>query len=891
MALKVGEYRLPDGISKTMVEPFTQYSTAGAEALAKAMGQAGAAIGGGVGNMMERGREDAKNASLAELGGMIGGGDFGAASQRAFELGQPDLGMKLATQGYQVGQQKTADEELTKLLGPMGGGSSPTTGSGNVTTNPSAAPTPEGGPKKTNDHTSYRLDDTQRAEMASAIRSTADKIGVDPQHLAAIMSFETGGTLDPWKAGPTTKWGQHMGLIQWGEPQRQQYGVSRDTSITDQVAAAGKYLQDHGVKPGMGLPNIYSAVLHGNAASGLDVRDQNGTSANSGAANMMRTAHINALANLERGLNLGGQQAPAPIADILARRDAPPAANLAPQGQPAPIGANGATPLAQLIGAQRGQAEQQPQDGEPIAPYKTASLGFAPPPGGDAVRPGAIVGTGDAEKVAALAAELKAKSNGAMPGTSPNPRLPDGSFQYKSTVGPGDAERFGNSPLASNDGGIDLATAFAAMPENVRPQDRIMPPAGQPLQSGAVVDMPNGQGKFVAQPDLSMSPVTPPTNQRAPGNVVAGDNVMPRQLQTQQQQPQQQPAFDQNAYDALTRRQESILRAMGSQAFANASPGGQARVKSELEITKNQLARMDAMRGDPAYKHSQEVQMREADGRRYGLKDQDLNQYVLTGHLPEGGGNKIAADAAARKQLIIDQGGDPTDGASRQFILTGKFPREDQAPLTATDKKAILEADDAINSTQSYIKALQEAQKLSHQSLGFPGAGVVAKAGALIGNQSSINTQDLDNLVTQNALNQLKSTFGTAPTEGERQILLQMQGSASMPDAVRQRIYSRALEFAQERLTKNQQRANELRGGDFYKPQGGASQGGQQRAPQDGQQQPTTQQRQPGTKLNAPDSSIQLFARDAIRNGVPLAEIRKRMVGMGVNPSFLDQGE
>jgi hypothetical protein len=168
-----------------MVEPFTQYSTAGAEALAKAMGQAGAAIGGGVGNMMERGREDAKNASLAELGGMIGGGDFGAASQRAFELGQPDLGMKLATQGYQVGQQKTADEELTKLLGPMGGGSSPTTGSGNVTTNPSAAPTPEGGPKKTNDHTSYRLDDTQRAEMASAIRSTADKIGVDPQHLAA----------------------------------------------------------------------------------------------------------------------------------------------------------------------------------------------------------------------------------------------------------------------------------------------------------------------------------------------------------------------------------------------------------------------------------------------------------------------------------------------------------------------------------------------------------------------------------------------------------------------------------------------------------------------------------------------------------------------------------
>ena len=148
----------------------------------------------------------------------------------------------------------------------------------------------------------YKLNDEQRREMAAGIRSTADKLGIDPKSLAAVMSFETGGTLDPWKAGPTTKWGQHRGLIQWGEPQARQYGVSQGSSISDQLGAVGTYLREHGVRPGMDLNHVYSAVLHGNANSGLDVRDANGTSANTGASNMLRTGHINALDRLEAGL-------------------------------------------------------------------------------------------------------------------------------------------------------------------------------------------------------------------------------------------------------------------------------------------------------------------------------------------------------------------------------------------------------------------------------------------------------------------------------------------------------------------------------------------------------------------------------------------------------------
>src|SRR5690606_38762870 len=99
--------------------------------------------------------------------------------------------------------------------------------------------------------------------LRDAIINTSRQIGVDPVDLATIISYETSGTFDPWKAGPTTQWGQHRGLSQWGEPQRQKYGVTRDMPVEQQVAAAGRYLVDAGVKPGMGILDMYSAINAG----------------------------------------------------------------------------------------------------------------------------------------------------------------------------------------------------------------------------------------------------------------------------------------------------------------------------------------------------------------------------------------------------------------------------------------------------------------------------------------------------------------------------------------------------------------------------------------------------------------------------------------------------
>ncbi len=100
-------------------------------------------------------------------------------------------------------------------------------------------------------------------DLATAIMNSARRLQIDPIDLATAISYETGGTFDPWQAGPTTQWGQHRGLIQWGEPQRKQYGVYEGMPNSEQLSSVEKYLTDAGVKPNMGLVDIYSAINAG----------------------------------------------------------------------------------------------------------------------------------------------------------------------------------------------------------------------------------------------------------------------------------------------------------------------------------------------------------------------------------------------------------------------------------------------------------------------------------------------------------------------------------------------------------------------------------------------------------------------------------------------------
>lgn len=105
--------------------------------------------------------------------------------------------------------------------------------------------------------------------LAEGIAVTADALGVSARDLATVISYETGGTFDPQQLGPTTRFGQHQGLIQFGEPQAAQFGVdfsSLESAINTQLGPDGgivKYLKSSGFEEGMSILDLYSTINAG----------------------------------------------------------------------------------------------------------------------------------------------------------------------------------------------------------------------------------------------------------------------------------------------------------------------------------------------------------------------------------------------------------------------------------------------------------------------------------------------------------------------------------------------------------------------------------------------------------------------------------------------------
>lgn len=167
--------------------------------------------------------------------------------------------------------------------------------------------------------------------LRRGIFETARAIGADPLDLATAISYETAGTFDPTKRGPTTQWGQHRGLIQFGEPQARQYGVDWNDPLGSQLGPDGaiaKYFVSSGFKPGMSGLDLYSTINAG-APGKYGASDAN----NGGAPGDVRN-------KWERQMGGHRQKAAALLGDMVGAGPAQtsmPGAQ-APQGGPPPQG-------------------------------------------------------------------------------------------------------------------------------------------------------------------------------------------------------------------------------------------------------------------------------------------------------------------------------------------------------------------------------------------------------------------------------------------------------------------------------------------------------------------------------------------------------------------------
>ena len=227
-------------------------------------------------------------------------GNFSGAAAKAFKAGDLNTGLKFLGMGREQADNAAADKSMSLMLG---GAPLQTTQFGDGTLGGigrlgSGAPAGQnGGGNSLADLGRYnqngnlpsfaRIGGSPDA-LRTGIIETAKAIGADPVDLATAISFETAGTFDPTKAGPKTKWGQHRGLIQFGEPQAQEYGVDWNNPLGSQLGANGavaKYLTARGFRPGMSGLDLYSTINAGSpgryaasdtAAGGTpgDVRDK-----------------------------------------------------------------------------------------------------------------------------------------------------------------------------------------------------------------------------------------------------------------------------------------------------------------------------------------------------------------------------------------------------------------------------------------------------------------------------------------------------------------------------------------------------------------------------------------------------------------------------------------
>lgn len=216
-------------------------------------------------------------------------------------------------------------------------------------------------------------------------------------------------------------------------------------------------------------------------------------------------------------------------------------------------------------------------------------------------------------------------------------------------------------------------------------------------------------------------------------------------------------------------------------------------------------------RGYQAPEGAAEARVMEVGGRLVRINPNGTAEEIYSAG-PDAGTDEVSQREAAAARLGLDPGSD----AYRSYALTGRLPRESEQSLTATDKKAILEADEMVMSTQSAVSELDRAIRLSATAYDGATANERAWLMSLFGASAANDTRELNQAVTQTALQQLKSIFGGNPTEGERKILLDIQGSAEQLAPVRERILSNAKQLAQKRLQFYQDRANEMRGGTYY---------------------------------------------------------------------------
>jgi len=171
-----------------------------------------------------------------------------------------------------------------------------------------------------------------------------------------------------------------------------------------------------------------------------------------------------------------------------------------------------------------------------------------------------------------------------------------------------------------------------------------------------------------------------------------------------------------------------------------------------------------------------------------------------------------AAPSGGETRTITTPGGGSVSVTSTQ-------PRS----LSAAEITLKSEAETNIQGLRLAEKSLREALALSPKAYAGP---LAAERGAFAGatnvdSPSAVATRQFNNIMTEQALAQLRPIFGGNPTEGERKVLLENQSRANISRPEREAILERAIETVQARLRNAEKTLSEVSRGEYGRVQQG----------------------------------------------------------------------
>ena len=138
--------------------------------------------------------------------------------------------------------------------------------------------------------------------------------------------------------------------------------------------------------------------------------------------------------------------------------------------------------------------------------------------------------------------------------------------------------------------------------------------------------------------------------------------------------------------------------------------------------------------------------------------------------------------------------------------------------MTPGEKTQLWELAQGTSAAQGALSMLKRARVLNENALQGWGAETVGAGLSMVENKKGVDTTEYKNLIEAQTLPQLKAVFGGNPTEGERAILMQIQGSLGYAIPVRRRILKRAQELVEARVKLNESMSEGIRTGEFYQP-------------------------------------------------------------------------